>query len=263
MIKKIKHILRYIKYFFSASHRRGFGIHSPFVFQFINNILLADKIHEQKPILFNALKKIKKDKRPILYLEKGAGSIHRKRGHKTTKQIKKHHCIKHKYGKVLNRIVYFYNIKNILELGTSIGVSTLYMSTVNPGILTDTIDGNKTCIEYANNLFKSYNLKNIETHYGDFNNLLPGLLNKKSYDLVFIDGNHTYESTMEYFNLLLEKSRQQSILIFDDIHWSEGMEAAWHKIISHPLCTVTIDIFQFGIVFLNPDLSKQHFIIRY
>ncbi len=81
-------------------------------------------------------------------------------------------------------------------------------------------------------------------------------------EMVYIDGNHTKNATLSYFNQLLPKVTSQSILIFDDIYWSSEMEDAWEQIKNHPKVTVTIDLFELGIVFFNPELSKENFVLR-
>jgi hypothetical protein len=53
-------------------------------------------------------------------------------------------------------------------------------------------------------------------------------------------------------------------MVFDDIHWSEGMERAWEEIKRDPAVTLTIDIFFVGLVFFRKmQLIPQHFTIRY
>lgn len=82
-------------------------------------------------------------------------------------------------------------------------------------------------------------------------------------DFVFFDGNHQYEPTLKYFNMCLDKVHSKSVFVFDDINWSEGMQRAWNEIKNHPKVTVTIDLFMMGLVFFDPDLSKQDFVLRY
>jgi predicted O-methyltransferase YrrM len=83
-------------------------------------------------------------------------------------------------------------------------------------------------------------------------------------DLAFIDGNHRKQPTLQYFESLLMRSGKSTILIFDDVHWSAEMEAAWSEIMEHPAVTCTIDLFFIGLVFLNNDLKvKQHFAVRF
>ena len=82
------------------------------------------------------------------------------------------------------------------------------------------------------------------------------------YDLIYFGGNSSKKATLEYFELLLPTSSNNSVWIFDDIHWSKDMEEAWEIIKNHPKVTVTIDTFQWGFVFFRNEQKKEHFVIR-
>jgi predicted O-methyltransferase YrrM len=100
---------------------------------------------------------------------------------------------------------------------------------------------------------------------GNFAKTLP-LLNSKitNIDLVFVDGNHRKNATLEYFDFFLSKRTNNSIFIFDDIHWSVEMEEAWKLIQQHDSVTMTIDLFFIGLVLFRKDFKvKQHFSIRF
>ena len=53
------------------------------------------------------------------------------------------------------------------------------------------------------------------------------------------------------------------ILIIADIHWSKEMQQAWDTIKNHYQVTLSIDIYQMGIVFFNPEIRKQDYILAY
>ncbi|HEU0137328.1 MAG TPA: class I SAM-dependent methyltransferase, partial [Flavobacterium sp.] len=76
------------------------------------------------------------------------------------------------------------------------------------------------------------------------------------------DGNHQKVATLRYFDLLLPTVTNDSVWIFDDIHWSRDMEDAWEEIKAHPKVTVTIDTFQWGIVFFRKEQRKEDFFVR-
>ena len=128
-----------------------------------------------------------------------------------------------------------------------------------------TLEGAKAITEIAQRHFDQQQLKNIQLIHGNFDDILPGVLaSLNQIDLAFIDGNHRTEPTMDYFNKLLALSCSTTLFIFDDIHWSEGMEEAWDQIKHHPAVTLTIDLFFVGIVCINEDIKvKQHFCLRF
>ena len=99
---------------------------------------------------------------------------------------------------------------------------------------------------------------------GDFNLTLANKLKEiLTIDLAFIDGNHQKKPTIDYFEQCLKYANNNTMFIFDDIHWSQGMENAWNYIKKHEKTTLTIDLFFVGIVFIKSELSKEHFTIRF
>jgi len=153
---------------------------------------------------------------------------------------------------------------NILELGTSLGLSTLYLANGNPDANIITIEGCPNISKFAGENFHRLGTDQINQVTGNFDDKLAEVLKPiERLDFAFIDGNHQQEPTINYFEQCLLKSNSNSIFIFDDIHWSEGMEKAWENIISHPDVSLSVDIFHMGIVFLKKELTKQHFVIRF
>jgi predicted O-methyltransferase YrrM len=106
-------------------------------------------------------------------------------------------------------------------------------------------------------------VKNIEVITGPFDDTLAGALQQiGKVDLVFFDGNHRKEPTLHYFKACLQHADENTVFIFDDIHWSPDMQDAWEEIGRHESVTSTADLFFFGLVFFRKELSKQHFSLR-
>ncbi len=170
-----------------------------------------------------------------------------------------------KRGRLMNRLVRYLNIKNALELGTSVGIGSVSMAAGNDVKLT-TIEGCPETAKVAEKSFQEFGLHDINLKVGKFEPVLEEILrNAKKYplfDLVFIDGNHQKEATLAYFEKLLPVLHNDSVVIFDDIHWSRGMEEAWSAIIEQPKVSVTIDTFFQGFVFFRKEQRKEHFVIR-
>jgi predicted O-methyltransferase YrrM len=127
------------------------------------------------------------------------------------------------------------------------------------------LEGAPNVAAIARTTFKTVGLDHITLIEGDFADTLPAYLQKiNKLGFAYIDGNHQYKPTMQYFKLLLEKSEEHSLLIFDDIHWSAAMEKAWEEIKLDPAVSLTIDLFFIGLVFVRKaQKEKEHFIIRY
>lgn len=240
-------------------------MHSPFVFDFISNVL-NNKGNYQAPDEIEQLRKqILSDKRIIEIEDFGAGSRINPSKRRSVAQIAKSALKSKKLAQVLFRLVIHYQPQTIVELGTSLGITTAYFSKANNQASISTIEGSRDIAAIAQQNFQKLNCTNIESLTGNFDDTLPSLLRRlSSVDLAYIDGNHRYEPTINYFHQFLTKANTQTILIFDDIHWSREMEKAWEEIKSHPSVQYTIDIFFLGFVFFRNEFKvKQDFTIRF
>jgi predicted O-methyltransferase YrrM len=194
----------------------------------------------------------------------GAGSIYSTNSNRTVASIAKHAAKNKKYAQLLYRIVRFYKPGSILELGTSLGISGSYLALANPKAKMISIEGSPMVADKARNCLNELGISNCEIIEGNFDQLLPGLLDKERWELVFVDGNHKKQPTLRYFQWLMGNIRSGSILIFDDIHWSGEMEEAWEAIKQHPGVKLTIDLFFIGLVFFREEFhEKQDFTIRF
>ncbi len=256
---------KYIHYYFTAENSKGHGVHSPFVFEFIK-FVLNDKnkydvysiIEKQRQVLLN-------DKTVIDVEDFGAGSTVIKTKKRVVKDIAASSLKPKKYSQLLFRMIQFYNKKNVLELGTSFGITTSYLASANNNPVVTSMEGSQSIANIAQNNFDTLQLKNINIIKGDFEKTLSPFLDSATIiDFAFLDGNHRKIPTIQYFKQILLNSTEETIVIFDDIHWSNEMEEAWEEIKLHPAVTLTIDLFFIGIAFLKKDFKvKQHFVIRY
>ena len=256
---------KYLSYYLTASNSKGHGVHSPFVFEFITKILLDKKEYPCYEKIESIRKKLINDPGVIHVDDFGAGSTVMKKNERKIKDIAQSSLKPKKYAQLLFRIINFYKPTVIVELGTSLGITTSYLASGNPQGKIYTCEGAESIAGIAQNNFNQLTLKNIELIQGNFDTTLPVLLSKLyKIDFAFIDGNHRKEPTLHYFYQLLSHSVSTTILIFDDIHWSKAMETAWLEIQEHPSVTLTIDLFFIGIVCINTGFkAKQHFSVRY
>ena len=255
---------KYLKYYFTASNGKGHGVHSPFVFSFIKNVL-NDKTQYNCYHKIEQLRKNLLKNNSIIDVEDfGAGSAIIKTKKRIVKNIAASSLKPRKYSQLLFRIVQFYKKQNILELGTSFGTTTAYLASANNSFVT-TMEGSESIAEIAKANFSLLQMQNIEIVKGDFNNTLPiYLATRKKINMVFLDGNHQKIPTLRYFNQILLNAHEETFFVFDDIHWSKEMEEAWEIIKQHEQVTLTIDLFFIGIAFLGKSFKeKQHFVIRF
>jgi predicted O-methyltransferase YrrM len=256
---------KYLQYYLSASNSKGHGMHSPFVFQFILHVLNNHSGYQPPIKIENLRRQLLTDNRLLEIEDLGAGSRVASSKKRTVRQLAKAALKPKKYAQLLYRLVNYYAPETILELGTSLGVTTSYLSAANPSAKIFTIEGSKAVAAIARENFEKLSLKNIELIQGSFDEHLTSAIHQlSSIDLAYIDGNHRYEPTMRYFHQLLPHLHNYSILIFDDIHWSEEMERAWEEIKGHTSVRYTIDVFFLGFVFFRQEFKvKQHFCIRF
>lgn len=248
----------YLQHFINAESWRS--VQSPF------NYKLAKAINSDSiPADFKPIEKIRKsllrNNSKIKVTDFGAGSAEYE---KKISSIAKNSLKSKKYARLLYRLVKLTNSNHILELGTSFGISTSYMALANAQTKIVTIEGSKAIAEIAQEGFSILGLNNIHQVIGSFEDTLLSTLNYiPLLDFVFIDGHHQKAATLNYFELCLTKSHINTVYIFDDINWSEGMESAWKELKNHKQTTLTIDLFMMGILFVNPALSKQCINLRY
>jgi predicted O-methyltransferase YrrM len=255
---------RYLGYWLTSSNGKGHGIHSPFVFRFIKNVLNDTNDYPEYKAVELLRKKLLAENTPVPVEDYGAGSSAGPSS-KSVSSITALAAKSPKYGQLLFRIAKFYRPDYILELGTSLGISTSYLASADKNSVVVTGEGNHVLASMAKNNFHSQGLTNVRIVTGDFDNTLPQMVSGMPHiDLAFIDGNHRKKPTLQYFHELLTKVSPSSIIIFDDIHWSTEMESAWSQIKAHPSVMLTIDLFFVGIIFFRPEFKvKQHFRIRF
>lgn len=257
--------LKYIGYRFSASNGKGHGVHSPFVFDFIQNVLNDKRRFDCFSYIENVRKELNTNDTEISVPDFGAGSRKQLNNKRKISAIAKSSLKPKKYSQLIFRIVHYYKPKTILELGTSLGITTSYIAFANPSARVITMEGAPEVAATANGNFQQLHLDNIETIKGNFDETLSSVIKElPSIDFVFIDGNHRKQPTLNYFYQLLKIAHPSTILIFDDIHWSAEMEAAWNEIKDHPDVMLTIDLFFIGLVFFRSEQKiKQNFVIRF
>jgi predicted O-methyltransferase YrrM len=238
-------------------------VHSPFVFDLVTKCLYDKKKHPEYSILEEYRNSHLANHNTIEVTDFGAGSRVFKNNQRKISAIAKNAGISAKNAEFLFRIVRYFQPESILEIGTSLGLATSALSLGNKNAKIISLEGCPQTISIAKNQCQLQNLNNIEfvnTKFEDF--LTTDNRQPTTYNFIYFDGNHSKKATLDYFELLLPTISNDSIWIFDDIHWSKEMEEAWEIIKNHPKVTVTIDTFQWGIVFFRIEQTKEHFIIN-
>lgn len=252
-------ITQYIKFLFKSTNQHG--VHSPFVYDLVTTCFY-DKTNYQA---YKNITKYRKDlinnQSKINVSDLGAGSQKIKSNTRSISDMANHVGSGPTRTKLLYRLVNYFTCKNMLELGTSLGLATQAMSLANQNASITTIEGCPNLSEFTRENFKKNQLTNITLINDDFKSAIKELPSS-SFDLIFFDGNHQKDSTLQYFETLLPTIHNDSVFIFDDIYWSKDMTEAWEAIKQHPKVMVTIDTFFWGLVFFRKEQRKEHFKIR-
>lgn len=244
--------------------KNAHGIHSPFVFEFINEVLNDKRTFYQLEEVEKIRHKMYQDSTVLQVEDFGAGSHLQNKKERTVCDIARTAGRNKKFGELLFKMVLHYKPHHIVELGTSMGLGTMYLALANSGSEVHTIEGGTEIAMQAGKHFEAMGLQNIKQYIGNFDEILVDVLKEVGVvDLLFVDGNHRKQPTLNYFEWAKPFLHSNSIVIFDDIHWSEEMHDAWEQIKKDEFVKFSIDLFFFGIVFFREDFKeKQDFILK-
>jgi predicted O-methyltransferase YrrM len=255
---------RLFKYFMFSKHKNGHGIHSPFVYSLIKDVFKNKSSITLVSMVEEARKEYRKDKRLITVNDLGAGSLKLINTKRRISDIAKYASVRRRYGTLLSRLASAIDGKTIIEMGTSLGIGTMYLSLGAPSSRVITIEGCENISSIAKANFAGMNMKNIEPVTGNFDEVLEGILEKSDkLGLVYIDGNHRSEALVRYMNLINKYINKDTIIVVDDIHYSKDMELGWNILKKSESVVLSVDIMQMGLLFFKEGIRKQDFVIRY
>ena len=254
-------IKSYLKFLWKSKNEHA--VHSPFVFNLLTKCFYDKKPKPEYSILKNYRKSLLENKNFIEVTDFGAGSKVFKSNKRQISKIAQTAGISPKRAELLFRVTNYFKPENILEIGTSLGLATSALALGNTKAKVVTIEGCPQTGGTAKNQLDKFECKNVETIISEFESfLISEDIQATNYNLIYFDGNHSKKATLAYLEVLLQTIDNDSVWIFDDIHWSVEMEEAWEIIKNHPKVKVTIDTFQWGFVFFRYEQPKEHFIIR-
>ena len=249
----------YLNYWLDAVNEHS--LHSPFLYDLYEKVIKAEP--ESFPDIENLRAKLLDDHREIDVSDLGSGSKHTNNRQRIICEIARNSLSEEKFSSLYYRLAQYCKAKNIIELGTSLGINTLYLAKQKDSRVF-TFEGSDSIADIAEISFEFGSARNIELIRGNIDSTLYSNLSRMpKADLVFMDANHQYVPTKKYFEWLLMKIHHKSILILDDIHDNPGMERAWRELRKHDLVYVSIDLYRCGILFFDPSLNKQHVVLQF
>ena len=258
-------IQSYLKFLWHSKNEHA--VHSPFVFSLLTKCFYDKKSKPEYAVLRKYRNSLLANKNTIEVTDFGAGSKVFKSNTRIISQIAKTAGISRKRAELLFRITHYFQPDSMLEIGTSLGLATaaLSLGSQSVGIKAKitTLEGCPNTMAIAKSELQLFNFDNVNPIVTEFSSFLGDIqLQTLNFKLIYFDGNHSKKATLDYFDLLLPTITNETVWIIDDIHWSPEMKNAWEIIKTHPKVTVTIDTFQWGLVFFRREQPKQHFIIR-
>ena len=256
---------KYMGYLLTAGNGKGHGIHSPFVYQLIREVFMDRRKHAAYELPEQYRQSLLHNETLLDIEDLGAGSIGGSSRQRTVASIARNSVKHQRYASLLFRLGSFLKARRMLELGTSLGVTSMYLSAVSTAEEVVTMEGSFAVADLAEAAFRTRGLDRVRLVRGNFDDQLPEVLQTMAQiDLAYVDGNHRKKPTLDYFNQILPLLPNEGCIVFDDIHWSREMEEAWAEICADYRVALTIDLFAIGLVFVRKEqLAKQHFTIRY
>jgi predicted O-methyltransferase YrrM len=252
-------IFKYFQHLFYRKHRHGHGIHSPYVFEFVNRVIFNSDHTDVPARIRDKHRELRNNPEPI------------PEGGRKIRTFVRRASVSLKQGALLFRMTRWIEPGMILELGTGLGVSTMYLASgleesaagSAPGRVL-TIEGEISRATFAEDLFKRCGLKAVKVYVGDMDEQMGVLISEvEGRFLAFVDGNHRQEPTISYLRALVRRTEEEALIVMDDIYWSKGMYRAWKEVISWPEVRVSMDLFHMGILLLRTDLPINQYKIKF
>lgn len=266
--KDIAHrVFAYLRHFFSAWNTTGEGVHSPYLFELVRFVLRDENAYycfadiERRREMLAACE----DVLDVTDFGSG-GSPEGKKVQRRVCDIAKTHLEQPKIGQLLFRVVNFLGQHErrpleILELGTSLGVTTAYLASADSRNKVVTLEGSEAVLHVAQGVWRALRLENIEWRQGNIDDTLY-ICAREQLDVAYVDANHTFEATMRYVNYLLPRMNEKGVVVLDDIHYSEAMEQVWAALKADARVTTSMDLYHVGLLFVDLHYLKRHYRIR-
>ncbi len=234
------------------------SVHSPYFYDLYTK-LVRRKHRNGLPVLEDLRRDLESNKTVLDVEDFGSGGngATRKR---TIQEIARTSLTPYKWSTFFQDLLYFNNSKRVVELGTSLGLTTLYLA-AKADAMVYTFEGSHAIANVAMTNFEWAGKKNVKVIEGNLDQTLHRFLEPTDkIDFVLMDANHRYVPTLEYYKLLTRRLKSTSLVVIDDIHRSEEMEKAWDEIRKDTLVYGSVDLYRCGLLCFDPALNKQHYV---
>ncbi|UOR05921.1 class I SAM-dependent methyltransferase [Hymenobacter aerilatus] len=259
----LQQALSYLRFLTRSGNAHG--LHSPFVFGLYNDVIQHTGAYQAFAAIEERRQYLLDSDTSITVTDFGAGSHTGAGRQRRLRDVARTAAKPPALAQLLFRLVNWRQPRTVLELGTSLGLTTAYLAAADSRARVVTFEGCPETARVAHETFAAMQLSNVELVLGNLDSTLVPTLRRLQapIDVAFFDGNHRYEPTLRYFEQCLAHRTDDSLFVLDDIHWSAEMERAWAAVQQHPAVSLTIDLFYVGLVFFRPNQPKQHFTLRF
>ena len=266
-MNRIHQIAAYIRHCLTAWNTTGEAIHSPYLFHLVRFIL-----RDRNP--YYCFADIERRREQLMLCEDtldvvdfgSKGSPEGKYIERRVCDISRNQLERPEIGQLLFRLAVAMRESEkrdleILELGTSLGITTAYLASADSRNRVMTLEGSEAVLKVAQGVWRALRLENIEWQDGNIDDTLF-IHAREKLDIAYVDANHTYAATKRYVNYLLPRMQEKGVIVLDDIHYSEEMERAWQELQADERVTTTMDLYHVGLLFTDPHYLKRHYRIR-
>ncbi len=151
----------------------------------------------------------------------------------------------------------------VLELGTSLGITTAYLASVQPASKVYTLEGCAATLAQAEAVWGRLGLQgHIYPTLGNIDDTLASVLPQGPFAMVVLDANHRAEAVLRYFEAILPHLHPQGCVVVDDIYWTPDMTAGWRALQRHAQVRQWVDLYRQGWLFARANQAAEGFVLR-
>jgi hypothetical protein len=245
-------ILKKISYLLKASHRHGHGIHSPFLFRLITEVIENKGNYSAYPMLNAADENVRNMLRILDMNSYQAGGIS-EYGY-GGKEIKRMHLLPHRFDRLLFRLVNDFSPGGIAFYGSTFGVTLLALAMADRRI--------QVMAQVENDHYRSFCRRLTEVY--EVNNVcLTGSGEVVSADFIVVQNPlDPYYCDRLLAHVLMDSSFD-GVIVVGGLHTSDAMEAIWIRHKESPVVRVALDLFEIGIFICRKGLQKEEFVVSF
>ncbi|MFC2115525.1 O-methyltransferase [Bacteroidota bacterium] len=259
----MEQLLLYVQYRTRAGHRKGRGVHPPFAYEFIREAVFGRDPPGLEGIM-DLVETLLGNRNTLEVSDLGAGSRLGGGTRKSIRELVKHTAVGSKKGRLLARIAQYFHFSTMIELGTGTGISSLYLAKSCPNSKILSCEGSSEIAALARQNISQMGISNIEVHNDVFLKWLPRVLSQIAGDIfVFLDGDHRGEMLKQYCSMIIQSAPSKAVLVLDDIHWSKDMNLAWKELLNRSEISLSLELYNTGIIFLGYGIQQDHFVVDF